>query len=174
MRLLSLLCLTGCAATPPARWCDTTADGVALSFPAPPQARRVDERPFADALIVTAREGGRSYELALFRFGRASPEQRRALRARVEQGLTSRPGAEAFERGIVPLAGRPALALSIALDNGRRGRHWIGYLDDGRMLQLSVVGPDDAPTREASRIFSASVDTAASGALDKTRAPCSR
>lgn len=178
---LALLVLSCCApALPPASsWCDVAADGVTLSFPTAPVMRRVDERPFATSLIVTARDSDRVYELALFRLlVDATPEKQRELRDRVEHGLTTRPGAErrerGHERGIVPLGGRPGLALSIALDNGRRGRHWIAYLDDGRMLQLSVVGPDDAPTRAASETFLASLHTRPSEDASKTRARCPR
>jgi hypothetical protein len=138
--LLSLLLTSHCAGQ---TWCVADADGASVEWPAPPDARRGHEGPRVAALIMSTTTGGASYELALFHFARAtSPEEQAHLLAQVERGLAQR-GAPA-RASSARLDDAPARALTLRLADGRIGRWRLALLDDRRMLQLSVVGADDA------------------------------
>jgi hypothetical protein len=157
-RTLALSCLAISCGTPSATPAPThpfEGDHFAVSFPAPPRARRAHEGPLASALIASAVDAERCrHEAAVFDFPRAlDADERRRLLSEVERGLGARQGARGVESRTLKSGARE---LVIALDGDAAG-HWrVFYVGAERMVQLSVVCPNDAAVAQKSRAFFAS------------------
>jgi hypothetical protein len=125
---------------------------LSICFPSEPSERRVNEGPFARALIVHTMAEGARFELARFDLPASLPrEKRRILLARVEKGLRARPDVEDVEAGIIAHEGVVTRVLSARLTGQRTGIWWLSFPSPRQMLQVSMIGP--ASCRDAALRF---------------------
>lgn len=121
----------------------TSAEGgFSVEMPAPVEERRVREGPMLAAIVHAVDTDDTRYEIARFDMPDPLDEPARAdLIAKVERGLTGRPGARVTGRRTTLVSGVSALDLSVELPEGVSGRWWIFFSGGSRMFQVSALGP---------------------------------
>jgi hypothetical protein len=151
------IALSSCAASPPAAH-RFEGDGFAVTFPAEHRARDAHEGPLARAQIVTATDAeGCVHEAAVFTMPAPLEAPARArLLDRVERALSALPHVREARSRALELHGMQAFELDARLEDDRSGRWQVFYASPERMVQLSVVGPSDAPVDRRADAFFAS------------------
>lgn len=153
-RAVVLAILVGVVACAPAAPHTYRDEAASLSFPVPPEVRRVREGPWADATVVSARSDGVTYELARFVLTAVpDDEQRGALLAEVERGLSVRRGVSGVEARDETFRSRPSRGLVIRFEDGNVARFVVFYRDERTLVELSVFGPAAAVERVAESFF---------------------